>query len=132
MIQRCAIALTVLLGIGAPQAALALPLQAGTYSTDTRTILINVQDGRLCFQGISGNQLVTASIARDRRNDGFYRVEATEDRFYQQDLMTVLFGPLHELQRFTLNTTVPNTPDALMRQCLENDDEFYEEIETVG
>jgi len=132
MIRRGAIAISAILATLLPQVALALPLQAGLYGTRDRIFQVVVQGDRLCYQGLSGNRFITASVKRDRRNDGFYIIHETNERLYQQDLTTLLAGPLHELQVYTLTTEFENTIDSTMESCLESNRDFYEEVETVG
>lgn len=132
MIQRFAIACISLLSVAVPQVALAIPLQAGTYSNNNRVIDIRVQGDRLCFQSFSNNRLITASISRDRNNNGFYKVNETDERLYQEELGTILAGPLHQLQPYALSRDYSGNVNPLMRECLEDDGRYYDEVQTVG
>jgi len=134
MIQRCAIACMAVAAAAIPQVALAFPLQVGTYQNDNRVIEIQVREGRLCFQSFVENRFITASVARDRDNDNFYRVRETSIRLYQEDLDVILAGPLHDLQPYTRVTDpYAGTINSLLQDCLDDDDgRYYEEVETVG
>ncbi|MBD1912645.1 MULTISPECIES: hypothetical protein [unclassified Leptolyngbya] len=132
MIQRYAIACITLVAVALPQVALAIPLQAGTYSNRNRIIDIRSQGDRLCFQSFSNNRLVTASISRDRSNNDFYKVNETEERLYQEELGRILAGPLHQLQPYALSNDYSGNVNPLMRECLDDNGRYYEEVQTVG
>lgn len=133
MIQRYAIACMTLAAVATPQVALAFPLQVGTYQNNNRVIEIRSQGDRLCYQSFAGNRLVTASIVRDRDNDNFYRVRETEERLFQEDLGTILAGPIHNLQPYTVVNSPSATINPLLQACLNHrNDRFYEAVETVG
>jgi len=133
MIQRCAIACMTLAAVATPQVALAFPLQVGTYQNNNRIIEIRAQGDRICYQSFMGNRLITASVSRDRDNDNFYRVRQTEERLFQDDLETILAGPLHNLQPFTLMPNTSVTINPLLQDCLnDRNGRYYQEVETVG
>ena len=133
MIQRCAIAIATALAVLTPQLAVAFPLQSGRYSNGTRSFLLVEREGQMCFQGFVGSNLyVTASISRDRDFDGFFKVHETEERLYQDTLSQLLAGPIHSLDVYDLLGEEPITINDLMNDCLDEDDDFYEEITTVG
>lgn len=133
MIQRCAIAIATALAVLTPQLAAAFPLQVGRYSNGTRSFYIAERDGQMCFQGfVDGNRFVTASISRDRDNEGFFKVHETGERLFQNNLNQLLAGPLHRLDVYELQTEPPPPANELLNECLSDDDDFYEEITTVG
>jgi hypothetical protein len=132
MIRRYAIACMSLIAVAVPQVALAIPLQAGTYTNNNRVINIRAQGDRLCFQSFSENRLVTASISRDRSNNGFYKVNETDERLYQEELGTILAGPLHELQPYAASRDYSGSVNPLMQDCLNDDGRYYDEVQTVG
>jgi len=133
MIQRCAIAIATTLAVLTPQLAVAFPLQVGRYSNGTRSFVLAERNGQMCFQGFVGTNLfVTASISRDRDYDGFFKVHETEERLYQDSLSRLLAGPIHRLEVYELQDDAPIEMNQLLNECLEEDDDFYEAITTVG
>lgn len=133
MIQRCAIAIATALAVLTPQLAVAFPLQVGRYGNNVRSFVLAERDGQLCFQGFVGSNLyVTASISRDRDYDGFFKVHETGERLYQDSLSRLLAGPIHRLEVYEFQSDVPIEINQLLNECLEEDDDFYEAITTVG
>lgn len=132
MNQVSAIALFTTLVSLFPTAATAFPVQAGFYQNRDRIFQIAARGDRVCYQGFSGNRLITASVSRDRDHDGFYTAHDTREYFYQQDLETMLAGSLHDLRVYRRTDEFPPRLDPILQDCLADDDDFYEELETVG
>lgn len=121
----------VVLLLGATGASAELPLQTGTYQASGRTIRIAEQDGRLCLQGYRVNTLITASIGRpDDR--GVYSLEGNGEVVYQQDLRTLLMGPRHDLNPYTITEVPTIEPSGLLQECLRTTRDFYDESAVVG
>lgn len=116
----------VLLGLAENAIAGGLPLQVGVYRLGTDNSIQLAQKGdRLCYQGFSSRGSSTGSIALDARLSDFSRINGFDDAvLYQPDLETLLFGPIHQLTKYTADSSASRTISPTLQQCLNAKEPF--------
>jgi hypothetical protein len=103
-----------------------LPLQVGAYRLGTSNYIQIAQQGdRLCYQGFSNRGSSVGSIAPDPTLQNFSRIHGFDDAvLHQPDLETLLFGPRHQLTKYTADYSVSRTISPTLQQCLDAKDPF--------
>lgn len=126
--MKLSLLLTVLglLGIASSAIAGGLPLQVGAYRLGTSNYIQIAQKGdRLCYQGFSNRGSSVGSITSDPKLSDFSRINGFEDAaLYQLDLETLLFGPLHQLTKYTADYSFSRTISPTLQQCLDAREPF--------
>lgn len=126
--MKWSILVTANLLVGMTSAAIAsgLPLQVGSYRLGANNYIQIAQKGdRLCYQGFSNRGSSVGSITPDPTLQDFSRISGFNDAvLYQPDLETLLFGPIHQLAKYTADYNVSRNISPTLQQCLDANGSF--------
>jgi Tfp pilus assembly protein FimT len=125
-IQTIALAVAI---AGTTTPAIALPLQTGIYTYGSSSVRIAARDGRVCYQGLSRNGSLTASLTNNSDYVDFYNVNGVDLVVHQANLETLLVGDLHNLIAYSHQTAQSPSEgrlSSIMQRCLESDSLFID------
>lgn len=115
--------------IGAENSFAALPLQVGVYhGGGSRYIQIAEKQNRICFKGFSSNGVTVASVTGDTNRKDFYKINGFDGTFLlQQDIDTVLFGPVNQLSKYRADYGFFRDLDDDLKECLSSQKPFFKQ-----
>ncbi|MBW4681366.1 MAG: hypothetical protein KME19_14800 [Microcoleus vaginatus WJT46-NPBG5] len=111
------------------KAASAFPLQDGVYRVGSRYIQIAQQNERICFRGFSMRGATIASVEPDPERPDFYIINGLDNTVLtQQDIDTLLIGPINRLLKYPADYEFPRDLDEDLQECLNSTEPFYKQI----
>jgi hypothetical protein len=124
--QSLLVALTTVLGLGIATPAIALPIQQGLYTgPGSQSIQVAAKGDRICYQGVSRNGALTATLSPHPKVADFYVVEGLKIQpdgelfvVHQPTIDTLLTGTLHNLTARPSDTASPRDLNTTMKSCL--------------
>lgn len=109
--------------------AAAFPLQQGVYRVGSRYIQIAQQNERICFRGFSMRGATIASVEPHPDRPDFYMINGMDDTVLtQQDVETLLIGPINRLIKYPADYTVSRDLSEDLQECLNSAEPFYKQI----
>ena len=115
------------------KAASAFPLQEGVYRVGSRYIQIAQQNERICFRGFSMRGATIASVEPHPDRPDFYIINGRDDTVLtQQDIDTLLIGPINRLDKYPADYEVSRSLGEDLQECLNSTEPFYSKSQAGG
>ena len=106
--------------------AAAFPLQQGVYRVGSQYIQIAQQNERICFRGFSMRGVTIASVEPHPERPDFYIINGLDDTVLtQQDMDTLLIGPINRLRKYPADYEFPRDVFDDLQECLNSTEPFY-------